>query len=312
MRHLIKSGLKVLPAKDALLALGAGLPPLLKGAVSERVFGALARARESSAPLTLTTNLGIDSRITITLPSFAPVSYLFGTPKQYAGERGALMLACELAGDAGGFVDIGANYGYFSFAIAARHGDRVPIHYFEPNVELFSIIAENVHRLNFKTMIGHRKGIGNCDDVVRFYLDTVDNSQSSLSVPHLDDARYQPVDIQVISFASFCKNTNLDNLLVKVDVEGAEFRFLEGVGDAARHIAYLIIEVLGGAMSGNFIASAEAQLGMRSYYINDYQLQFSPGENFRYVPPQFNWLFTRVPPEELAKRLKGTKLTVTV
>jgi FkbM family methyltransferase len=312
VRRLINSGLKVLPGKDTLLQFGAGLPAPLKGALSERVFGAIARARESSAPLTLTTNLGIESPITIRLPSFAPVSYLFGTPEQYTGERGAVSLACELAADTGGFVDIGANYGYFSFAVAALYGSRLPIHYFEPNHELFSIVEENVRRLNLKSMIGHRQGIGGCDEVVRFYVDTIDNAQSSLSVSRFDDARYQAIDIEVLSFSSFCANENLDNLLVKVDVEGAEFQFLEGVGEAARHIAYLIIEVLGEAMSGNFIAAAEAQLGMRPYYINDYQLQYAPGENFRYFPPQYNWLFTRAPPAELAQRLTGTRLTVTV
>ncbi len=300
-----------MPGKDALLRFGAGLPAPLKGALSERVFGAIARARKSSAPLTLTTNLGIANSMTVQLPSIAPESYLFGTPEQYTGERGAVSLACELAADSGGFVDIGANYGYFSFALAARYGDRLPIHYFEPNHELFSIVDGNVRRLNLKSMIGHRKGVGRRDEVAQFYLDNVDNSQSSLSVSRFDDARYQAIDIEVLSFSSFCTTASLDNLLVKVDVEGAEFQFLEGVGEAARHIAYLIIEVLGGAMGGNFIATAEAQLGMRSYYINDYELQYAPGESFRYVPPQFNWLFTRTPPAELARRLAGTKFTVT-
>jgi FkbM family methyltransferase len=310
LNQLAGSGVRVLPGKDALLQLGARLPASLKGPVSERVFGAIARARDPSRPLKLTTNLGLSRPLWIQFPSSAPASYLFGTPEQYIGERGALSLACELAADAGGFVDIGANYGFFSFALVQRYGDRLPIHYFEPNQELFSIVDQNVKRLNVKSMTGHQQGVGRRDEVARFYLDTVDSSQSSLSISWPDETRYKAIDIEVVSFCSFCAKADIDNLLVKVDVEGAEFQFLEGVGESARQIAYLIIEVLGPAMGDNFIEAAEARLGMKSYYINDYELQYAPGNNFRYVPPQYNWLFTRAQPAELTRRLSGTKFSV--
>jgi FkbM family methyltransferase len=310
VKRVIRSGLLALPGKDVLLRLGAGLPAPLKGAVTERVFGAIARARAPGIPLTLTTNLGIARSPSIRLSLSAPATYLFGTAEHYLGERGALALACELAADTAGFVDIGANYGYFSFAVAARHGGRVPIHYFEPNAELFTIIDGNAKRSGRACMTGHRRAIGARDGTARFYLDMADSSQSSLNVPDAAATRYQPVDVELIAFRTFCRTSGLDNLLVKVDVEGAEFAFLEGVGDAARHIAYLIIEVLGPAMGAEFIETAEAQLGMKSYYINDYRLEYAPGKAFRYVPPQYNWLFARQGPAELARRLAGTRLSV--
>lgn len=310
MKRLINSGLRALPGKDPLLRLGAGLPAPFKGAVSERVFGAIARAREPRVPLILTTNLGLDRSMPIRLPLSAPATYLFGTVERYLGERGALALGCELAADAGGFVDIGANYGYFSFAIASRYGGRLPIHYFEPNEDLFAIIDGNVKRLALDLVTGYRRGIGGRDGAARFYLDTVDNSQSSLLMPDAGKNRYKAVDIELISFRTFCTIARLHNLLVKVDVEGAEFEFLEGVGEAAEHIAYLIIEVLGAAMGAGFIEAAAARLGMRPYYINDYRLEYAPGRAFRYVPPQCNWLFARERPAELARRLSGTRLTV--
>jgi FkbM family methyltransferase len=304
------AGLPFLPAKDQLLRFGARLPPSWKGPFSERAFGLIVRARNSDRPLHLKTNLGLDKPMWVELPVSAPSVYLFGTPQQYIGERGALLVACELAAGAGGFIDIGANHGYFSFAVAARYGNQLPIHYFEPNPELFAIIDRNVRRLGLGWIKGHRAGVGPRDETATFYLDLADDSQSSLNMSCPDKRRYKKIEIDMISFSSFCKSAGLSNLLVKVDVEGAEFKFLDGVSDCAEHISHLVVEVLGPAMGEDFIAIAEERLGMTAYYIDDYRLLCSPGDRFKYSPPQYNWLFSRETQEQLSLRLSGTKLTV--
>ena len=115
LRTMISAGLRKLPGKDIVLRLGAAFPAPLRGAESERIFGAITRAGQAKTPLTLTTNLGMQCSMPIQLPSTASATYLFGTAAQYFSERRTLALACELAADARASVDIGANYGYFTY-----------------------------------------------------------------------------------------------------------------------------------------------------------------------------------------------------
>ena len=102
----------------------------------------------------------------------------------------------------------------------------------------------------------------------------------------------------------------INSTCVKVDVEGAEFRFLEGIGDAGNKIATLVVEVLGRALSDGFVKKAWSVLGMHAYYIGHRTLQHSPDGNFNYVPGEYNWLFCRASPEALRRRLAGTPFSV--
>jgi len=309
MKRFLRVGLRALPFSEILLLLGARLPPAVKGHWSQRLFGAMARARGGRRSC-IDTNLGVTGARCIRLPLTAPDVYLFGTPNEYLGERGALGLATTLAPQGGGFVDVGAHYGYFSFAVAARGPARLPIHYFEPNPELFAIIEDNVQRNGLEQIIGHRSAVSDSNGNAQFHVDTNDSSASSLEAYTIDRQSSRVINVECVRFDGFSERHRLQDLVVKVDVENSEFRFLDGVGTSGGRIRHLIIEVLGPATGRRFTSVAAATLGMEAYYINDYRLEHAPEGAFRYVPPQYNWLFTRHDPRGLADLLRGTQFIV--
>jgi len=53
-----------------------------------------------------------------------------------------------------------------------------------------------------------------------------------------------------------------------------------------------------------------SEWGFHAYYLRDFVLEESLDGTYRYVPPFWNWLFCRLEPEALAKRLSGTRFKV--
>ena len=127
----------------------------------------------------------------------------------------------------------------------------------------------------------------------------------------LRDHPSNAIIVNIKTFAAFVGEHAINSTCVKVDVEGAEFRFLDGIGDAGNKIDTLVVEVLGRALSDGFVKKASSVLGMHAYYIGHRTLQHSPDGKFDYVPSEYNWLFCRASPEALRRRLAGTPFSVT-
>jgi FkbM family methyltransferase len=308
-RAAVRFALRQMPAKGEITRAVAKAPPWLK---SPQVCRFLSRIIEGSdlADLgSIDTNLGIDSRC-LRIGSSAPAHYFFGRPDSYAGERGALFLSLELSKRCDAFVDIGANHGYFVFFVNQGLETAVPIHYVEPDPQLFAEIESNVRRHRMVGVHGHRLAIGSKSGPAIFYTNLSDPASSSLTPMFAQKHRVQEDTVMVSSFDDFAERHALRNACVKVDIEGAEVAFLSGAKESQDRIAFLIIEVLGPAIQDGFVRMAQQALGMHAYYINDLRLEHSPDGSFVYRSPEFNWLFCRQSPAELRALLEGSRLSV--
>lgn len=301
--------LRALPGKGGLARLASTAPPSLK---TPLVFRTLSRVIESDdlvTSATLPTNLGF-SRHRFMIATNAQSNYFFGRPDSFAGERGALLLAAHLARHCDAFVDVGAHHGYFTFYVHEQLARPIPIHYFEPDMELFAELSANVGRLGLPEVYGHSCALGARPGMAVFYTNLSDRSSSSLKPDFGRVHRVREDRVEVRTFAEIAAEHRLRQCLVKVDVENAETEFLAGALEARASIRFLLIEVLGPAIGGGFVRRASDQLGMHAYYINDLQLEHSPDGSFEYRPPEYNWLFCREAPDELRRILEGSRLSV--
>lgn len=303
---LAKEFLSLVPFKERWILFGAQLPPSLKGNWLQRLLNIF--LGKTTQPSVLTTNLGISKQYRITVPSSVGPLLLFGTPKNHRAERGALFLSKTLLDKSEGFLDIGSHRGYFIFFLAAHNPRSMPLHFFEPNPQLFSELSLNVRANNLIHVFGHQLAIGKETAEAEFYIDSIDDSVSSLLSSCKRPQR--KVNVAVSTLDDFLSQSQLKELLVKVDIENAEFDFLEGASQEFSRVKFLIIEVLGPAISKGFIREIQHRFKLHAYYINDYQLEYSPDGNFRYSPPQYNWLFCRETPEQLSQTLKHSPLRV--
>lgn len=296
------------PFVHSTLRLLALTPPVLRSNFLTRVCGRLVSF--SGMKGKITTNLGLKNDFRIDYPDARHPQLIFGRPIDYLGERGALLLTQSLVGRAGAFLDIGSHYGYFTY-VAANATRQTPIYYFEPNPELFSLIASTVTKNGLNHVTGVQKAVGKENTRTQFYINLCDPALSSLHSEVYELTENKKIDVDVITLQSFLsENPELNHILVKVDVENAEFDFVEGAKNVFNRIDFLILEILADAVKKDLIGKLIHDGKYQAYYINDFKITSAPEGRFTFSPGQVNWLFCRKSPDELKEVLRGTAFQV--
>lgn len=301
MKQTLKKLIKKIPGIHALVIYSARLPIILRSKLSLGILSSL--SQNIPLPQYINTNLGIDKNYHCLIPH-EKTTYLFGKPDYYWGERGPLKLAKILSQQCDAFIDIGAHMGYFTFFIRKYLSKDIPIYYFEPDPELFALIEKNIEKNTLINTKGFKQAIGNKDGYIHFFKNLSDNLSGSLIENFKATHNTQTIEVEIIKYTSFAKTYHLKKACVKVDIENAEFAFLEGAEESLSTIHFLIIEVLEPAIKAGFIHKMIQDYGFYAYYINDYQLEFSQDGSFNYQPPEYNWLFCKEPPDQLKKIVK--------
>lgn len=283
------------------------LPPFLKGQVSSGIGKALLRKSKASVKVT---NLGLSGRMRFSFEGEVPPHYLFGTPKMDFPEFGALEVCRVLSGGAcDAFLDFGAHRGYFSFYVKKARPE-LSVYYFEPIPFLFDEIEKNVATNRFSQVTGVRAAVGARVGKTKFHILKNSLVCSSLSTKGMSEGAYETIDTDLLTFDEIARRYQFKNACVKVDVENAEFDFIDGATQEGSRIAFFIIEVLEDGKKRKFPMHVMKQLGMRAYYIEGMTLKHCPDGETDYSPWQLNWLFCRQTPSELRELIKGSPLTV--
>jgi FkbM family methyltransferase len=295
----------------ALIRMGASLPVWCKGGITEKVFRRilfLYNKRYHEDQLVYS-NLGIDNKLVVKASvSQAPTHFFFGKPSSYSGEYYTLRLAEKLSTHCAAFVDIGANWGYYSYYMAVHY--KKPIFWFEPNPVLYRHVADNLRANQFNQVTGSDVAISDTAGQLTFYIDQTSDLQSSLINPGAG-ANIKEHVVQAIRFEDWANSINIPGkLLVKVDVENAEWNFIKGAEGAFDKIEYLIMEVLGPARESGFINYMIRDLKVHAYYIDENKIEHVQEEDMRYTKGEYNWLFTSHGPNALQQQLSGSPFTV--
>lgn len=117
------------------------------------------------------------------------------------------------------FLDVGANYGYYSTLL---HENFEKIYAFEPIPSIFKELKSNLEKFDNVKCI--KKAVSNVDGQIM-------------------ELSYQGSHgfAETITLASFFPNTEID--LVKVDVEGGEWKVLEGAEPILERIRSWVVEL---------------------------------------------------------------------
>ncbi|MBK6390600.1 MAG: hypothetical protein IPF70_08530 [Saprospiraceae bacterium] len=114
------------------------------------------------------TNLGIDNTLRIALPVLQGTTYfLFGKPESYKGEYFTLQLTSLLTQDCSAFIDVGANWGFFSYYVS-HYNPSIPVHWFELNTTLYQSIVANTACKHFNKMQGSLQALSDINGKISF------------------------------------------------------------------------------------------------------------------------------------------------
>jgi FkbM family methyltransferase len=290
------------------IKLGASLPVGLKGGVLEKVLRRVLNVYKNSKgkDATVRSNLGLNKNLKVDLPVLqAPTFLLFGTPESYTGEFYTVQLSGLLTKHCAAFVDIGANWGFYSYYIATTNPGK-PIFWFEPNPFLHNNIRENLSNNKLQHVKGSDMALSDKNGTLTFYLNPESDLISSIVAPKNENGVIKQT-VATTRFDNWASDPAVPSkLMVKVDVENAEWEFIRGAVNAIDKIEYLVMEVLGPARQSGFINYTINDLKLQAYYINKNRIEHVKAEDMRYNEGEFNWLFCKQSPRELREKLPGS------
>jgi len=131
------------------------------------------------------------------------------------------------------FIDVGAHYGYFSLLASKLVGLRGKVVAFEASPKTFSILEKN--KSNTKNIEAHNLAVSDTDAELTFYeFPNLYAEYNSLDISQFENEewfkQYEPEEINVkpVILDEFFVSKNLNPTIIKIDVEGAEFKVLNG------------------------------------------------------------------------------------
>ncbi|MEH2464010.1 FkbM family methyltransferase [Nostoc sp.] len=120
-------------------------------------------------------------------------------------------------------VDIGANVGFFTILLSRLVGNTGFVIAFEPLTRDLEMLYRHIHLNNIKNVTVYGSAVAEKEGVMRF------NTSMAYSQSHLSETG--DIEVQVVTLDSLLDNfKKLERKvsLLKIDVEGAEDRVLEG------------------------------------------------------------------------------------
>ncbi|MBN8575718.1 MAG: FkbM family methyltransferase [Cytophagales bacterium] len=172
-------------------------------------------------------------------------------------------------GDNDVFVDVGANIGYFSLVVGAR-SSAIKIFAFEMGSENVQIFNKNLALNNLKNIEVHQVAVADFTGKVFYEDSAVGNAVLKIMT---DNKENNPdvVVVESVTLDDFFRERTEKPTVVKIDVEGAEMKVLQGMQQLLSTNIKLLIEIHPKDLIG-FGSSREEVL----QYLKEQQFQIRP------------------------------------
>lgn len=160
-------------------------------------------------------------------------------------ELGTVNLFRKLAQEKSCIFDVGANIGYYTLLAGMHLIKNQRVYAFEPNPKVFHVLQHNTELNSLVSIRLAPIAMSDLDGEVYFYLPPEDAQSNGSLVPGFIGGQ-RPVKVESIRFDTYCVRENITKVdLIKVDVEGAELKVLQGMGSLMdRWLPDIICEVL--------------------------------------------------------------------
>jgi FkbM family methyltransferase len=208
----------------------------------------------------------------------------------------------RLAGRSRVTLDVGAHVGFYTL-LAAHANPQGRVFAFEPMALAGARLRRHV-ALNGLTNVECVAGAAaERDGTADFYHPTAHlPSSATLSFDFMKDARdVQTLTVPVLRLDRFLRERGVEGVdLMKIDTESTEPQVLAGMGERlGRDRPAIVCEVLAGRGSERLLEDLLRPLGYRFYLLTPQGPELR--ERVEGHPEWLNYLFTPLPPEEVAR-----------
>lgn len=190
----------------------------------------------------------------------------------------------SVAGNDWTMVDIGANCGWYSLALA-RQFPGMTIHACEPIAKTHEILLRNIHHNGLSNIQAHQIGFSDREGNLEFLYTPDCSGATSLThagQPVRDAAALQEISCPCTTLDQFCAQQSSAPQIVKCDVEGAELMVIQGgMQTLANCQPVILIELLRKwaqkfRYHPNDVVALLAAQGYRAYTLRAHGLEHCP------------------------------------
>ena len=175
------------------------------------------------------------------------------------------------------FLDIGAHYGYFSLLARQLVGEQGTVFAFEASPTTFSLLHKNVATHQNITVLNIAIA-DKTEEISFFEFPSLYSEYNSMELEQFKQEawfqKYPPkkVTVPAVDLSSFLRKNKYHPSLIKIDVEGAEFKVIQGAEKyLAQNKPSLILEYLSPQRDNTTHQQAVnllVQLGFNPFIIN--------------------------------------------
>jgi len=168
-------------------------------------------------------------------------------------------------------VDAGAHYGYFTLLAVQLVGQSGKVIASEGSPTTFKVLEKNV--APFNNISAYHVALSDTDGELVFYefpnqyaeYNALDIRQFQQDT-WIGENRPREYRVQAISLDGYLEKANLSPTVIKIDVEGAEYRVIQGMGHFLEKASPVVVmEYLSGKRSGDTYLRAEQLLTSLGY-----------------------------------------------
>ncbi|MCH8863997.1 MAG: FkbM family methyltransferase [Chloroflexi bacterium] len=123
-------------------------------------------------------------------------------------------------------LDIGANIGYYTLIAARLVGNKGKVFAFEPSPDNFALLEKNVAVNGYKNIIPVPKAVSDESGKIRLFMDEASGVSNRIHDP--GDGR-KSITVEAITLDGFFQDYKGEINFIKMDIEGAEARALQGM-----------------------------------------------------------------------------------
>ena len=147
-------------------------------------------------------------------------------------EAGTLYILDNLLNKGDNFFDIGSNIGLMGIYAAHKVGDNGTVHAFEPEPDTFKILKENCTINKLKNIRINNFALGDNEGTANIYPN-LDINRGASSLVRSDGSIGKKVTITTLD--KYLTQVKINSIrLIKIDIEGYEFKMLKGAIELLR------------------------------------------------------------------------------
>ncbi|MBO3270564.1 FkbM family methyltransferase [Hymenobacter defluvii] len=182
--------------------------------------------------------------MTVILPASTDI-YLTGGKSHNSEIRLAKLLIRQLQAGAV-FIDVGAHFGYFALLAARLVGAQGRVVAFEASETTHAVLSANVAAM--PVVQAHHLAVSNQQEMISFYeFPVLYNEYNSLDVAQFikekwfQESKPKRIDVPAVTLDNFFASSTLVPDIIKIDVEGAELKVIQGATELLRRTKPIVV-----------------------------------------------------------------------